>query len=56
MKKKEKKISENKDLMKKVKEMLELAKNKNLIKSHVLAFNDNPVETEHHKGKVSKVL
>lgn len=48
----EKKISENKDLKKKVKELLAKAKKKDLIKSHVLAFKDTPVEKEAHKGNI----
>ena len=47
-----KKISENKDLKKKVKELLAKAKKKDLIKSHVLAFKDTPVEKESHKGNI----
>lgn len=50
---KDKKISDNKDLKKKVKEMLAKAKEKDLIKSHVLAFNDTPVKQEEHNGKIS---
>ena len=46
MDKKENKISENKDLTKKVKELLAQAKKKNLIKSHVLAYIDTPIKEE----------
>ena len=35
----------------KVKYLLRLARKKGLIKSHVLAFEDTPVEQEEHKGK-----
>lgn len=46
------KISENKDLKKKVKELLAKAKKKDLIKSHLLAFENTPVEEEEHKGQL----
>lgn len=50
--KKENKISKNEDLIKKTKELLAKAKKNNLIKSHILAFKDTPVEKEEHKGQL----
>ena len=51
---KEKKTIKNfsdEDLKNKTKKLLMTARKKGLIKSHVLAFEDTPVEQEEHKGK-----
>lgn len=48
-----KKISQDKNLQKKVKELLAKAKNKDLIKSHKLAFDETPVKQEEHKGNIN---
>lgn len=52
---------EKKDLKKvaldmKVKEMIEKSKSLNLIKDHTVAFEDYPVELEHHKGKMKAYM
>ena len=47
------KVCGDKKLKMKVKELLAKAKEKDLIKSHVLAFNDTPVEKEEHKGDLN---
>ena len=43
--------SETKD---KARELVLLAKEKNLIKSHTVAFEEFPVEKEVHKGKTEE--
>lgn len=40
----------------KVKYLLRLARKKGLIKSHVLAFEDTPVEQEEHMGKFTSYV
>lgn len=37
-----------------VKTSIKKANDNNLIKSHVLAYKDTPVELEHHKGNLRK--
>lgn len=40
-----------KSLQAKVKELIKISKDKNLIKPHTEAFEEFPVEEEEHKGK-----
>lgn len=49
---KKNKISENKVLKNKVKELLAKAKKKSLIKSHTLAYKNTLVKEEEHKGQL----
>lgn len=39
------------EVSKKAKRLVVLAKEKNLVKSHTIAFKEFPVEKEEHKGK-----
>jgi len=48
-----KKISQDKNLQKKVKKLLAKARSKDLIKSYELAFKETPVKEEEHKGKIN---
>lgn len=48
----EKKIADNKELKLNVKSILLRAKEKNLIKPHILAFENTPVSQEEHKGRL----
>ena len=53
MNKKENKFFSNKELKNKIKELLTKAKNKGLIKSYKLAFDDTP-DTEEDQNSQSK--
>lgn len=46
--------SRNMQLKTRVKTLIKKANDNNLIKSHVLAYKDTPVELEHHKGNLRK--